>query len=373
MEKKNMKMQNERSIEDPLIFDAHCDTANVYYDPSSYFIKKNKSHFSIDKARKGGLKAQIFALYVNPVYAPYRSLKKALLLYQTLEKKLFNSGKAIKVNSTIEMKSALNNDKIACWLSLESGHIIENSIEILELFYSLGIRVMTLTHTKNTDWADSSGDKPQHDGLSKLGKKIITEMNKMGMVIDVSHSSDKTTEHVLETSKMPIMASHSCARALCDIPRNIPDSLIKEIAEVKGYIGVNFCPGFLKKNINEQETKNFKKNSDWFKKEIEGNEDDPEIINNAEMELLSKIVKGNDEADLNAVIDHIVHIADIGGIDCVGLGSDFDGISSTPTDLTDVSCYPALAEGLAFRGFKAMEIRKIMGLNLFHFLKQFDH
>jgi membrane dipeptidase len=365
--------KNKNFTKEVMIFDAHCDTVNVLYNHSPYFVKEDKRHLSIEKARTGGLKAQIFAFYVNPAYAPYRSIKKALLLYTTLENKLFSSGDAVKVTSTIEMKSALKKDKLACWLSLEGGHIIENSIEMLELFYRLGIRCMTLTHSKNTDWADSSGDEPKHDGLNKLGRRIIEKMNKLGMVIDVSHSSDKTAEDVLDISSIPIMASHSNARALCDIPRNLSDDLIRDIAEKNGYIGVNFYPAFLKKNIYEQVMKNIEKNSKWFKKEIQGHEDDPDIINKAEMGLMLKIVEGNDNVDLNALIDHIIHIADIGGINCVGLGSDFDGIPFTPTDLTDVSCYPALVEGLALRGFKAKEIRKIMGLNLFYFLKQFDH
>jgi len=370
---RDFMIKDKKLVKDLLIFDAHCDTANVLYDASSYFVKENESHLTIDKARKGGLKAQIFALYVNPIYAPFRSAKKALMLYQALENKLFNSGNAVKVTSTMEMGSALNNDKLACWLSLESGHIIENSIEILELFYNLGIRAMTLTHNKNTDWADSSGDKPKHDGLTKFGKKVIVKMNKMGMAIDVSHSSDETVEDVLEISSKPIMASHSCARALCDIPRNISDDLIAEIANRNGYIGVNFWPGFLKKDVYNQLMNNIEKNSDWFEKEIEGNEGDPDIVNKAEVGLYEKIVKGNDKVNLNSIIDHIAHIADVGGINCVGLGSDFDGIPSTPTDLTDVSCYPLLVNGLSYRGFKENEIKKIMGLNLFNFFKNFDY
>ena len=197
-------------------------------------------------------------------------------------------------------------------------------------------------------------------------------MNELGMAIDVSHVSDKTVEDVLEISSRPIMASHSCARSLCDIPRNIPDDLIKEIAEKKGYIGINFFPGFLKKNISKQVLNNLKKYNEWYKRKIKGNEENPDILNQAEMQLYMKIVKGNDKVDLNAIIDHINHISEIGGIDCVGLGSDFDGIPSTPTNLTDVSCYPALIRGLSDRGFKENEIRKIMGLNLFNFLKKFD-
>lgn len=366
-------MNKNKSINEELfVFDAHCDTANVLFDQSSYFIKENNSHFSINKARKGGLKAQIFALYVNPVYAPYRTIKKALLLYNTLENNFFSSGNAVKVTSTIEMQNALKQKKLACWLSLESGNIIENSTDILEFFYKIGIRCMTLTHTKNTDWADSSGDEPKHDGLTRFGKEIIKKMNYLKMAIDVSHSSDKTVEDVLETSSMPIMASHSSARALCDMSRNIPDGFIKEIANRKGFIGVNFFPGFLKKNINVQVMNNIEKYSKWFKNEIKDKDDDPDFINKVEMNLNLKIVEDIDKTDLNAVIDHIVHITEIGGIDCVGLGSDFDGIPSTPTDLIDVSCYPKLVNELSNRGFKENEIKKIMGLNLFNFFRKFE-
>jgi membrane dipeptidase len=370
---KNMKIQNENLTENLLIFDAHCDTSNALLNPLFNFIKRKQGHIDMEKIKKGGLKAQIFAIWVNPVYSPYRSIKKALLLYHILEKKVFFPGYGIKVTSTTEMRSALRKNRLACWLSLEGGHIIENSIEILEFFYSLGIRSMTLTHTKNTDWADSSGESPRWDGLNSLGRKIVAQMEELSMVIDVSHASDKTVEDVLDVTSVPLMASHSNARALCNIPRNLPDDLIKEIAGRKGYIGVNFFPVFLNKNIFNQVNTNVKKYKNEHQKIIQGKQENPDLVNKAEEELFKKYVRGTDSIDVNAVIDHIVHIADIGGTDCVGLGSDFDGINSTPSDLTDVSCYSVLVEGLSLRGFQAKEIRKIMGLNLFHFLKQFDH
>jgi membrane dipeptidase len=233
-----MKTIDENLPKDLLIFDSHCDTANVLLDHPFYFIKKKQSHLDMKKVKKGGLKAQIFAIWVNPAYPPNRSIKKALLLYHALEKKIFTPGYGIKVTSTSEMESAIKNNKLACWIFLEGGHIIENSIEILDLFYSLGVRGLTLVHTKNTDWADSSGDEPKWNGLNKLGRKIVNRMDELGMVIDISHSSDKTVEDVLEETSKPIMASHSCAKAICNIPRNIPDNLIKEIAERGGYIGI---------------------------------------------------------------------------------------------------------------------------------------
>jgi membrane dipeptidase len=368
-----MKIQDESLTKNLLIFDAHCDTANVLLDPKFSFIKREQSHVDMEKIKKGGLKAQIFALYVNPVYSPYRSIKQAVLLYHILEKKVFSQGYGIKVTSTSEMGSALRENRLACWLSLEGGHIIENSTEILEFFYSLGIRSMTLTHSKNTDWADSSGESPRWDGLNSLGRKIVARMEELHMVIDVSHASDKTVEDVFDATSVPMMASHSNARALCNIPRNLPDDLIREIAERNGYIGVNFFPVFLNKNIFDQVSENVEKYKNKHREILQNKEENPDLVNTAESELFKKYVRGTDSVDVNAVIDHIIHIVDVGGIDCVGLGSDFDGINSTPGDLIDVSCYPTLVEGLALRGFKAKEIRKIMGLNLFHFLKQFDH
>ncbi len=359
-------------FKDIWIFDAHCDTANVWYDSSSYFVSEKNIHFSIEKARRGGLVGQFFALYVNPVYAPNNALKRALLLYQALERKLFSSEYAMKVTSTSEMQSALNQSKLACWYSLEGGHIIENSLDILDFFYQLGIRSMTLTHSKNTDWADSSADDPEHDGLTKFGKRIIAEMNKLGMVIDVSHTSDKTVEDVLEVSTMPIMASHSCARSICNIPRNLSDELIGEIARRHGFIGVNFYPGFLDKGVYDQLLKNVKKNEAWFNSKLENHKDNPDKINKAEMQLCARMVQGISKVNIKAVINHIAHIADIGGTNCVGIGSDFDGIPLTPSNLSDVSCYPALIQGLYDQGFSQKEIKGIMGSNLLTFLAHFD-
>jgi membrane dipeptidase len=367
-----MRTQSKKNTQKFLIFDAHCDTVHDLIDPAIDFKKRQHGHIDLEKSISGGLKAQIFALYVNPFYAPYRSLKKGLQLYQTLEKKIFFPHYGVKVTSTKEMDLALQQNKLACWLSLEGGHIIENSIDILEIFRSLGIRCLTLTHSKNTDWADSSGDIPRWDGLNELGIKIVSRMEELRMVIDVSHASDKTVESVLEVTSAPFMASHSNARALCDIPRNLPDTLIKEIIARKGYIGVNFFPVFLKKTIYDQAGKNVKKYEYEHQELLRENANDPDIISKAESDLFQKYVMGNDSVDINALIDHIDHIVDLGGIDYVGLGSDFDGINSTPSNLTDASCYPILIEGLGLRGYTTKEIQKIMGLNLYRFLQQFD-
>lgn len=362
---------NKDLLKNLLIFDSHCDTVNVLLEDNPYIIDKKDAHLTQEKIIKGGLKAQFFAIWVNPVYDFEGSQKKAMKLYNALENNLISTGFGEKVTSVSEMAKAIKNNKLACWISIEGGHIIENSTVKLQKFHELGVRSMTLTHSKNNDWADSNGDEPRWDGINKLGRQIIYKMDEMKIAIDVSHSSDKTIEDVLECSSMPIMASHTCARSICNIRRNLPDSLIKGIAEKKGYIGVNFFPGFLNKKIWDQIFKNIKKYEKWFEEKTK-DQDNPDVLNKIEIDLYKKTVEGTGQIDLNAIIDHITHIADIGGTNCVGIGSDFDGIPSTPTDLKDVSGYPALVNRLYDRGFSVEQIRKIMGLNLINYMKYFD-
>jgi len=352
---------------DLFIFDAHCDTACVLFD-KPYSFKKNPAHLDLQKIRKGGLQAQIFALWVDPLLAPQRAMKKALLLLHNLEKKVFAPGHALKVTSPASMEAALGKKKLAGWLFLEGGHIIENSPEILHIFYSLGVRGMTLTHSKNTDWADSTTDKPRHNGLSALGRRIVRQMAAMGMAIDISHASDQTIAHVLKTTAAPIMASHSNARKLCDIPRNLADEFIRAIARRRGFIGVNFCPAFVTRRVFDQIEENFGKFAHEINERTKGRLDDPEFLSQIEWEYFLRSVTGTDPVGIEAVIDHVVHMASIGGIDCVGFGSDFDGIPATPVGLRNAAAFFALAAALRKRGFREAEVRKVCGLNLKRFL-----
>jgi membrane dipeptidase len=266
------------------------------------------------------------------------------------------------------MEAALKDKKLAAWLFLEGGHIIENSPEILDIFYRLGVRGMTLTHSKNTDWADSTTDKPRHKGLNALGRRIVRRMAELGMAIDVSHASDRTISHVLKATAGPIMASHSNARKLCAVPRNLEDEFIREIAARGGFIGVNFCPSFIKKRVNDQIEENFAKFEKEIRERTKNRLDDPEFLSQIEWEYFLRAVVGTDAVSIDDVIDHIAHIAAMGGMDCVGMGSDFDGIPSTPVGLGSAATYPALVIALQKRGFGEKEIRKICGLNLKNFL-----
>jgi membrane dipeptidase len=351
------------------VFDAHCDTVNRLLD-YGYGFEKNKGHLDVSKINQGGVKAQIFAIWVNPILDRYGYFKRGMDLYKTLQNQIFLPGYGRLVTSGVEMDSVISQEKVACWLFLEGGHVIENSIPKLRQWYNLGVRGMTLTHRIHTNWADSSGEPSRWDGLNKRGQEIVAEMEHIGMVIDVSHASDATVTDVLELVSKPIMASHSNARALCDIPRNLPDDLIAEIASRKGFIGVTFFPGFLDKTIYNQIYSNLKHYSQQYEDMTHGHEDNPQRIFQAEEKLSEEIIKGVKVATIDQVVEHIIHIIDVGNIDCVGLGSDFDGIPVTPDGLSDASCFPALKQGLLDQGCSHEDAQKIMSENLKDFFNK---
>ena len=352
---------------DLFVFDAHCDTASALAD-NPWSFRRGPTHIDLAKARKGGLKAQVFAIWVDPLFAPQRALKRGLQVLQALEDKVFAPGLAAKTMTVAGMDQAVGEGKLAGWVFLEGGHIIENSLEVLSVFRSLGVRGMTLTHGKNTDWADSSTDKPRSRGLTALGRRIVAQMERTGMAIDVSHVSDATARDVLQTVAVPVMASHSNARRLCAAPRNLPDDLIRAIAARGGFIGVNFHPAFIAYRVYEQIEANFGHFAAKIKARTSGRLDDPQFLSQVEWEYFQRAVIGNDPVFLDDLIDHIVHIAAIGGSRCIGLGSDFDGIASTPVALKSAAAYPVLAAGLRRRGFSDREVRRICGLNLRDFL-----
>jgi len=357
--------------DEPFIFDAHCDTASYLAD-KPWSFRRSPAHIDLNKARKGGLKAQVFAIWVDPLFAPQRALKRGLQVLRALEEKVFAPRLAAKATTVAEMDEAVASGRLAAWIFLEGGHIIENSLEVLDVFRSLGVRGMTLTHGKNTDWADSSTDVPRARGLTALGRRIVSRMEQTGMAIDISHVSDATARAVMQAVDAPLLASHSNSWKLCPIPRNLTDGLIRSIAARQGFIGVNFHPAFIQEHIYRQIEANFARYAKEMKKRSQGRMDDPQFLSDLEWRYFRRAVAGNDKVFLDQLIDHIVHIAAIGGSDCVGLGSDFDGIASTPVDLKNAAAYPALAAGLRRRGFAADEVRKVCGLNLRAFMRRVE-
>ncbi|MCI0612730.1 dipeptidase, partial [bacterium] len=253
---------------------------------------------------------------------------------------------------------------IASLIGVEGGHCINNSLAVLRQLYSLGARYMTLTHWNNTDWADAATAGPKHNGLSPFGEQVVREMNRLGMLVDLSHVSAETMNKVLDVTKAPVIFSHSSARSISHHPRNVPDDVLKRIPQNGGVVMVNFAPSFISEENRlyngEEEAEKAR-----TKQLMPGDPD-------GAAKLVEEWKQKNPEpkATLQQVADHIDHIRKVAGIDYIGLGSDFDGITSTPTGLEDVSKYPDLLGELMRRGYSKQDIQKIAGLNVLRALRK---
>jgi membrane dipeptidase len=257
--------------------------------------------------------------------------------------------------------------RIACLIGMEGGHSINNSLAVLRMAYGLGARYMTLTHTKNTDWADAAGDQPRHRGLTQFGEEVVREMNRLGMLVDLSHVTDETMRAALKVSQAPVIFSHSSVRALCNSPRNVPDDVLATTARKGGVVMICFLPGFLTERgriamaASDAEKERLRQlypdNSPAFRKAMaDWHREHP----------------SPHEASLSDVADHIDHVRKVAGIDHVGIGSDFEGFDGAPEGLEDVSCYPALLAELMRRGYTREEIQKVAGLNLLRVFREVE-
>ncbi len=316
------------------ISDAHCDTAMRMINEGFKINKRSDTgHVDIPRLMEGGVTTQVFACWVGKPGEPeghYSSLAKQMInaLYTQFAE---NYNFIEPVTNAEGLRKAEENGKIAGIIGIEGGQAIEDSLYMLDVFYGLGVRLMTIVWG-STNWADASREPEKHNGLTSFGKDVIREMNRLGMIVDVSHSSDKTTWNVLDVSTHPVVASHSSSYAINPHPRNLNDDLIKAISENGGVLCVNFCPEFL--------------DEDYWK----GNKKKPPTI--------------------DKVIEHIEHIIDVGGIDCVGIGSDYDGMGPAPEGLEDVSKLPNLAKKLTERGYNEREVSKIMHDNFVRVFNQ---
>jgi membrane dipeptidase len=268
-----------------------------------------------------------------------------------------------------DLERIVKSGKIAAVLALEDGHQIADDLAVLRMYQRMGIRAMTLTHFRNNNWADSSTDKPQHIGLTEFGKQVVREMNRIGMIVDVSHVSDKTFYDVLAVTTKPVIASHSSCRALAEIPRNLTDNMLKALARNGGVVGINFGPGFL----NREDAKGLMSSISILSADV------PELTGQVLDEYSAKGFVKNDwshprpaAATLDHVVAHIDHVVKLAGIEHVGIGSDFDGIPDVPKGLEDASKMPALVAALLKHGYSDTDVQKIMGGNSLRVMKPSD-
>jgi membrane dipeptidase len=264
-----------------------------------------------------------------------------------------------------EIERIVKAGKIAAFLTVEGGHTIDDDLRVLRMFYQLGIRSMTLTHSRNNNWADSATDEPAHNGLTDFGKEVVREMNRLGMVVDVSHVADKTFYDALEVTTKPVICSHSSMRALSDVPRNITDEMLWALAKNGGVVGITFGEGFV--NPKDAEALRAAIKIETNAPLMTGRTLDDYAAEDVRKLFGTRVKVASTVED---VADHIDHAVKIAGIDHVGIGSDFDGVSGPPNGLDDVSKMPALIAVLLERGYAERDVKKILGENTLRVIRE---
>ncbi len=346
--------------------DSHIDTAQrILIDRADITRRSPVGHVDIPRLKEGGVNAPFFALWVPTYYKGSEAIRRTLDLRDAMQR-LFDTHPeqiALALNAA-DVLRITRSRRIAAILTVEGGHQIDDDLAVLRMYYRLGIRSMTLTHFRNTDWADSSTDTPVHNGLTDFGKEVVREMNRLGMIVDVSHVSDKTFFDALAVSTKPVIASHSSCRALSDVPRNMTDEMLQALAKNGGVVGINFGEGFLNPKDAEQ-----------LKADISNIAAEPALIGKAlddyAADEMHRDMKPRPTfGTLDDAVEHIDHAVKVAGIDHVGIGSDFDGISSPPKGLEDISKMPALKAALRKKGYSDVDLAKIFGGNTLRVLKE---
>jgi membrane dipeptidase len=359
-----------------LVLDTHVDTPQRFLDQPpdgawDFTGPLHGGHLSLDSARQGNLAGTFFALWAEPVQWRNRYAHRTLALLDGVLEQVRRHPESLRLcTSPADILAARAEHRFAVLLGIEGGHSIENSLALLRLYYRLGVRYMTLTWSNSNEWADSSGDLddstiPHHGGLSLFGREVLGEMNRLGMMIDVSHASDRTFYDALEVTRAPLLASHSSARALTTAPRNLTDDQLRAIAANGGVAMVNFFPAFIDEawrtawnaQRSERQLAHQAQQAEYAARNLPIPFSASDKIDRAFAARLPR-------APFSSLIDHIDHIARAAGIDHVGIGTDFDGIPSTPEGIDSAADLPKITAALHARGYTAEDLHKLLGGNL---------
>jgi membrane dipeptidase len=350
-----------------IVLDTHDDTTQRFFSKTYDLAKRNPDgHIDIPRMRDGGMNAIFFSIWIDGRVMGPPAIQKALDQIDAVHTNVRRNSKDMVFCRTAEdIRRAHKEGKIAALIGVEGGHMIGNDIRIVRIFGDLGVRYMTLSHFYNDEWADSSTDKPAHNGLTDYGKDIVREMNRQGIMVDISHVSDKTFYDALEVSKAPLIASHSSCRAICNHPRDMNDDMIKALAAKGGVIQINYEKSFIDqayKDASDKLTGGVVAQFDWLKKQCG---DDDECLSK-EMNKMEKQATAEGKlphVTWERIIDHIDHVVKLVGPDHVGLGSDFDG-ATMPEGMDDCAHLPKITEALMRKGYSDGDIRKILGGNI---------
>ena len=355
-----------------IVVDTHDDTPQrLLFENFDLGHRDSFGHIDIPRMREGGLGAIFMSIWSPATLTGPPGVKRALDLIDATREQVRKHPQDLALATTAdEVEQAHKKGKIAVLMGVEGGHMIDNDLGVLRQFAALGVRYMTLTHTLDTDWADSSTDTPKHNGLTPFGKDVVREMNRLGILVDISHVADKTFYDALEVSKAPLIASHSSCRAICNAPRNMTDDMIKALAAKGGVIQINYHVGFLSETYRGAATNNpeMKQRVEAAEKAAGSNE---ALIVRADEDVAHQMMREGKlpKVEWTAIVDHIDHAVKLVGADHVGLGSDYDG-STMPLGMDDVSKLPELTEEMLRRGYSESDIRKILGLNTLRVLRE---
>ncbi len=345
----------------PLI-DGHNDIPDAIrerggLDSVDFSVLQPRLMTDIPKLRAGSVGAQFWAAYV-PVTTIHEGEHPAVYALEQIDlvHRLCAKYPATfaEARTAADIERNFRAGKISCLIGIEGGHAIENSLGALRAFADLGVRYMTLTHWETIDWADAATDSAKHDGLTPFGEQVVLEMNRLGMLVDLSHVSDATMMDALRVSRAPVFYSHSSARALANHVRNVPDSILRIVGQKGGVVMVNFNPGFVSEAVRLYGDSV----QAWVRALGAAGADSV-----TRADSLKAWTARGPKATLKQAADHIEHIRDVAGVDHVGLGSDFDGITDVPVGLEDVSKFPDLVAELLRRGWSEADVRKVVGLN----------
>ena len=356
-----------------IVVDTHDDTTQRLLD-STFDLADRQTDGNIDipRMREGGLTAIFFSIWIpGKIMGPeavQKALKQIDAVRETVRK---HPNELVLATTADDVRAAKQQNKIAALMGVEGGHMIGNDLSVLRTFAALGVRYMTLTHMENNEWADSSTAKPEHNGLTDFGKDVVREMNRLGIIVDISHVSDKTFHDVLATTRAPVFASHSSCRSLCNAARNMSDEMIGDLAKNGGVIQINYHVGFLSQEFRDYEAAHpdaEKEINEEVKKRCGDNESCKSVAGDQVVRDFMEAGK-LPRVDWNLIVEHIDHAVKIAGPDHVGLGSDFDG-AVMPMGMQDATHIPQITDALLKKGYTESDIRKILGENTLRVLSE---
>ncbi len=360
-----------------IVVDTHDDTPQrLLFDKTFNIGMRNKDgHVDIPRMREGGLDALFFSIWVPSQITGPPAVKRALDLIDSVREAVrTHPNDLMLANTAADIRRAAAEHKIAALMGMEGGHIIDDDLAVLRLYAALGARYLTLTHFLNNNWADSSTDKPAHNGLTAFGKDVVRELNRIGVIVDVSHVSDKTFYDLLEVTKAPVIASHSSSRAISNHPRNMTDDMMRALAKNGGVVMINYAAAFLSEEFrvaSEKKSGNIVAAMSAMSKKCGGNEACT-IMENERIEHEAMMKGELPKAMWDKIVEHIDHAVKVAGVDHVGLGSDFDG-ATMPIGMEDVSKLSRITDALLKKGYSEPDIEKILGGNILRVMEQVEN